>query len=44
MSVESFSKALKKYFNTYAFKNATLNDFINTLNEEFDSQKVGFTL
>jgi len=35
MGEDSFSKALKKYFATYAFKNAKLADFINNLNEEF---------
>lgn len=44
MSEESFSKALGKYFNKFAFKNTTLNDFIDTLNEEFDQKKVGFSL
>lgn len=33
MGEENFSKALKSYFNTFAFKNATLNDFIGKLNE-----------
>lgn len=44
MGEEAFSKALSKYFNKYAYKNTTLDDFINTLNEEFDGDKVGFSL
>lgn len=31
MGAENFSAALKNYFTKFAFKNATLNDFIDTL-------------
>lgn len=41
---DSFSKAMKSYFHQYAFKNSTLNDFINVLDVEFAKKNLGFTL
>jgi hypothetical protein len=32
MGEEAFSAALKNHFHKYAFKNATLEDFIDVLN------------
>lgn len=39
---ENFSKALHKYFSKYAFKNATLDDLIDELQNQFDIKE--FTL
>ncbi|EGR28494.1 hypothetical protein IMG5_174220 [Ichthyophthirius multifiliis] len=45
MGEQSFSKALQTHFHKYAFKNATLDDFIEVLNEEFQkSNQYPFSL
>lgn len=33
VSVDLFSKAMHEYFNKFAFGNATLSDFINTVDD-----------
>jgi len=35
---------MSRYFHKYAFKNATLNDFIENLDIEFLKKNLGFTL
>ena len=42
MSEENFSAALKEYFNKYAWKNASLNDFIVEMQKHFHVKE--FTL
>ncbi len=38
MGEQNFSSALQKYFTKFAFKNTTLDDFINCLQEKFDNE------
>lgn len=44
MGEERFSAAMKVYFHKFAFKNAELKDFIETLNTEFVKLNLDFTL
>jgi len=41
---EAFGDAMKKYFKKYEYKNATLDDFINCMNDEFQKINKDFTL
>jgi len=44
MGSEAFSAALKVYFNKFAFKNATIDDFIGIMDIELAKRNFGFTL
>jgi aminopeptidase N len=41
---EIFGKACGSYFTKYSWRNATLDDFINHLDQEFSKLNLGFSL